>query len=337
MKKLIALALTAVMLAAALCAPAWAVSMRDGENALKEAFADGAYGSYDFVYYSPATGGDKTKYPLVVWLHGAGSGKSPRAQLAWYHFCNWASDEYQARFSPEGGAFLLMPRASASIADNWDPSMCSGLKQVIDRFIEDHKANIDTDRISIGGYSTGGSMVWYMLDAYPQFFAAGLPMSSLIQPTTANLDKLRDVSLWYFVSDRDPYPGATTAAASMGYRYIAGHTNRPDGVRMTRFSECFLANGEKKHQDGKVANDCEHYTWECATYDMFMNDGTTPYVSATTTGADGKVLTFTPGDALITWLARQKRPEKPGTSFIDRLRAFFRMLLDAIRRFFETP
>ena len=66
---------------------------------LNNQFEDGRYSIYDYVYFSPVDGeDDAVKYPLTIWLHGKGSGKFARAQLQWYEFCNWSSDNYQARF-----------------------------------------------------------------------------------------------------------------------------------------------------------------------------------------------------------------------------------------------
>lgn len=334
-RKLLAALLAALTFCAILAIPTPGVPLNAGRDALNGQFTDGKHGAYDYVAFTPdlSKGG---KRPLMVWLHGSGSGSSPRAQLRWYCFSNWASDEYQSRFG-EGGCFLLAPRASASIANAYDATMCGGLKSVIDAFIAENRDYIDTNRIYLAGYSTGGSMVWYMLDAYPTFFAAALPLASLIQPTLSGVEKLRDVSIWTFTSDRDPYVGATTTAALPSFRHLCSVSNRPEDVRMTRFSECFLADGSKKQEDGHLASDAEHYVWECVTFDMFMADGQTPYACASTKNGAGTQLTFTPGDALITWLAQQKRPEQPvkHRTWLDKALDALRALLRAILALFQ--
>ncbi len=70
---------------------------------------------------------------------------------------------------------------------------------------------------------------------------------------------------------------------------------------------------------------------------MFMKDGVTPYKCATTVDADGNTLTFTPGDALITWLSRQTN-EKAGvarTNVLTRLSLFFQRLIKLIREMYS--
>lgn len=318
--------------------PAFALPLSSGTRKLNNQFEDGRYGSYDYVYFSPVDGeDDSVKYPLTIWLHGKGSGEFARAQLQWYEFCNWSSDEYQARFENAGGSFLLAPRAQ-NYDNSWDQERTSTLKAIIDDFIALNADHIDTSRIYIAGYSTGGSMVWNMLTAYPDFFAAGLPLAAITQPASVGLEKLKDTSVWVFVSDNDPYIITESGDVIPNFNYLAGFTNRPDDVRLTRFSEAFFADGTKQMNGALPAADAEHYIWECATYDMFMDDGVTPYYCATTTDAKGETLTFTPGDALITWLSCQtneKTEEQKKLSFIEKIKLFFERIINFFHELFS--
>ena len=197
MKKLLLAAAAAFSLLLVFAARAGALPLADGTSALNAQFKNGqAENGYDYVWFSPVKGEtDQTKYPLLVWLHGRQSGKYPRAQLQRYEFSNWASDEYQARFQNAGGCFLFAPRESISGGNDWESSMCATLKLTIDSFLTAHAANIDTNRIYIAGYSTGGTMTWDMLVKYPDFFAAGLPLAAIYQPNTASqLNRLKNVS-----------------------------------------------------------------------------------------------------------------------------------------------
>ena len=326
MKKLVCLLITIATILPGLTFSAFALPLSSGPRKLNNQFEDGRYGGYDYVYFSPVDGEkDAVKYPLTVWLHGKGSGKFARAQLQWYEFCNWSSDEYQARFENAGGCFLLAPRAQ-SRDNSWDQERTITLKAIIDDFIAQNADHIDTSRIYIAGYSTGGSMVWNMLTAYPDFFAAGLPLAAITQPTTAGLEKLKDTSVWVFVSDNDPYIITESGDVIPNFNYLAGITNRPADVRLTRFSEAFFADGTKQMNGDKPAADAEHYIWECATYDMFMDDGVTPYWCASTVDVEGNKLTFTPGYALISWLSRQTNEqamEQQPLTFLAKLRLFF--------------
>ncbi len=264
--------------------PVGAISITSSRTKLDKQFKNGVCGDYDYVHFSPVKGeDDNTKYPLFIWLHGLNSGTFARAQLQWYGFSNWASDEYQARFGDVGGCFLLAPRAATSNLNTWESTKCRDLKKIIDTYINENEKNIDKSRIYIAGYSTGGSMVWDMITAYPDFFAAALPLAAITKPDIAGLNKLTDVSLWIFTSDNDPYLINETSDVLPDFEYLAGMSKRPNGLRFTSFSDVYLADGTKKTEDdGKISDKAEHYLWESVTYDMFMEDGVTPYINATT-------------------------------------------------------
>ena len=345
MKKQLAALLAVLVLLSAFSLPAAAAPLSAGTALLNAQFKDGAVdGGYDYVAFSPVKGEtDTAKYPLLVWLHGRQSGAYPRAQLQRYEFSNWASDEYQARFSPEGGCFLFAPRESRSGKNDWESSMCATLKMTVDAYVAENAAHIDTDRIYIAGYSTGGSMVWDMITRYPDFFAAAMPLAAIFQPTAASqLARLKGMSLWLFTSDRDPYLINETADVRPTFDYIAGLAADKSRLRMTSFSEAFFADGTKKTEflNGAetVSSDAEHYIWEAVTYDLFMADGVTPYVSAKTVDGAGRELRLTtPGEGVISWLSRQSRANgqtDAPLSFLQRVVLLFNRFFAMLREFF---
>ena len=338
MKKALSVLLALVLLALPMTVGAYAVPLSDGNTKLNRTFVNGKYGDYDYVSFSPVKGeDDDVKYPLMVWLHGRNSGGYPRAQLERYEFSNWASDEYQSRFENAGGCFLLCPRAAVGSKNEWDNSNRAALKEIIDTFIAENAGHIDASRVYIAGYSTGGSMVWNMLTAYPGFFAAGLPLAAITQPTATGLAKLKDTSVWIFTSDIDPYIINETDDVRPNFEYLCGVSNRPEELRMTSFTEAFFADGTKKMEGDTPADDAEHYIWESVTYDMFMDDGTTPYKCATTVDSKGETITFTPGQALITWLSRQTNEKAPSSaaSLLQRISLFFQRLMKLIREMYS--
>ncbi|MBQ3136949.1 MAG: prolyl oligopeptidase family serine peptidase [Clostridia bacterium] len=301
-----------------------------GNDVLDARFLDGKCpGELDYVYYKPQAKAG-VKYPLMIWLHGAKSGDRPRAQLEWYRFSNWASDEYQARFKNAGGAYLLAPRSSKDIAHNWYDGICSDLKSTIDYFISLHP-DIDTSRVYIGGYSTGGSMTWHMVTKYPGFFAAAIPIASLYNPTSGELAGLSNTSIWIFSCDKDFYTSARTSVAVKTFDALKGITNRPMGIRHTAFTEAIWESNRK--QD---AFDKEHYIWGAVTNDMFMDTGEQFYYSRTY-DATGSKITMTRPDGIISWLSVQtndKTGEDTKLSFFENIFAFFRTLINKLLSLF---
>ena len=321
------LAVLILMSCAAMSFVASAETLSIGNDVLDTWFLDGECpGELDYVYYAPETEKD-TKYPLMIWLHGAKSGDEPRAQLDWYRFSNWASPEYQARFENAGGSFLLAPRSSKDITHNWYETGCASLKATIDYFISLYSDKIDTSRIYISGYSTGGSMVWHMVTKYPDFFAAAMPIASLYNPTTNEIAKLNDTSIWLFSCDKDYYPTATTSMAEVTYDYLTTITNRPEGIRHTAFTEAVWATNIKQN-----AIDKEHYIWGAVTNDMFMDSGEQYYYSRTVDGT-GKEITFAIPNGIISWLSLQtneKSGEEVSLTFFEKLVAWFRDIFNKL-------
>ena len=327
MKKILSVIMCALMLMpfASIGLTASAESLSIGNDVLDSWFLDGECpGKLDYVYYAPETQ-EGTKYPLMIWLHGAKSGDAPRAQLEWYRFSNWASPEYQSRFENAGGAFLLAPRSSKDIAHNWYETICSDLKATIDYFISLYADKIDTSRIYIGGYSTGGSMVWHMVTKYPDFFAAAMPIASLYNPTAGEISKLSNTSIWMFSCDKDFYASATTSMTEVSFDNLKAITNRPDGIRLTAFTEAVLASGVKKG-----SYDEEHYIWCAVTNDMFMDSGEQYWYSRTVDG-NGDKITFRSPNGLISWLSLQTNEK---TDEDVRL-SFFEKIIASIRDFFN--
>lgn len=302
-----------------------------GNDVLDSWFKDGECpGELDYVYYEPETK-EGTKYPLMIWLHGAKSGDAPRAQLEWYRFSNWASPEYQARFKNAGGAFLLAPRSSKDVTHNWYESGCGSLKSTIDYFISLYGDKIDTSRIYISGYSTGGSMVWHMVTKYPDFFAAAMPIASLYNPTSMEIEKLSNTSIWIFACDQDYYLSAATSVAVNNFNYLKEITSRPQGLRFTSFTEAVWPSNTKQN-----AHDKEHYIWGAVTNDMFMDSGEQYYYSKTVDG-EGNEITFSVPNGIISWLSLQtneKSGEELKLTFFDKIIAFFKDILNKLLSLF---
>ena len=303
MKKAIALTLSLLILFPILTVFAAAIPLSAGTEQLKAQFIDGSIpNGNDYVYYSPVRSSyDTRKYPLLIWLHGGGSYPTPRSQIRNYDTCNLACDEYQAMFTNAGGCFILAPRDNGLVATSWEVNDVPTLKALIDAFIREHQANIDTNRLYLVGFSTGASMVWNMLSEYPNFFAAAVPASALIQPTDATINAMKNISIWIFSSDVDSYPSARSINTKGVFNKLRSATNRPDGLRLTTFSEVVLPDGSKKG-----GFDEEHYTWLAITHNLRMNNGST-YAYTTTVDGTGSPVSFSDGSGFFDWLSHQSK------------------------------
>jgi predicted peptidase len=220
-------------------------ALRRQGPALATAFASHVYEntkgeSMPYRLYSPSNPNPGRRYPLVVFLHGAGgSGSDNRKQLQGANMFGalvWTLPEVQARHP----AFVLAPQSDV----NWpcvvidperparrpaDLTFCpssvlgTGARlafEIIDRLLE--QLPIDHDRIYITGHSMGGAGTWHMIAHRPGFFAAAVPVCGHPAPDTAST--VKDVPIWNFHGTDDVVePVETSRVMIDAVRKAGGH------------------------------------------------------------------------------------------------------------------
>ena len=341
MLKRFAAALLAVMcvISCSLCAGALSV---DGDiEALKAQFEAGegpVAGKYsvDYRYYSPVKENDSTKYPLVVWLHGMGDGASEGLQVKKSNIAYWSSDEFQARFKPAGGAFILAARSREENGIYWSNEMIEPLRAAIDDFIAENKNNIDLSRIYVGGYSMGGKMTLKMSVAYSEMFAAAFPICPAWSPDDEMSSYLSDMPVWLVSSTRDPLVNYYLAVSPTWERIIS-ISNVPKECRFSTLTKVCYEDGEKCGSS--------HHAWFAVNHDLFSaENGAYPYMS--TVNGVGETVTLTYPDGMISWLVSQTsdydgtpcegtgniKPDSNTDSLIavNGIFDFFRLLINAL-------
>ena len=144
-------------------------------------------------------------YPLVIWLHdifGVGNdnarqiegSNAPGARL-------WMSLENQVRYP----AFVLAPQCPlGSLWVNFLRRTPSRKLRLVVEFTDDlqRQYSIDADRVYVVGQSMGGFAVWALLAAYPNKFAAAVPVSGGGRTSTAH--RFSHVPVWVFHGRLDP-------------------------------------------------------------------------------------------------------------------------------------
>lgn len=276
-----------------------ALSMEDGLDNLKAQFVFGegpVAGDYsiDYRYFSPVKSGDTTKYPLVVWLHGMGDGAEDGVQVAKSEIAYWASDEFQSRFAPAGGAFILAARSREENGKFWDNDLLEPLRAAIDDFIVKNKSNIDTTRIYIGGYSMGGKMTLKMSVAYPEMFAAAFPICPAWSVPTEYAELLSNLPLWITSSRRDPLVNYYLAVTPTWQRLMAASDVAED-CRFSTLTKVCYANGKKTSSS--------HHAWFAVNYDMFTTENG-DYHNMTTVNGLGEAVTLEYPNGMISWLSQ---------------------------------
>ncbi|MBQ4338611.1 MAG: hypothetical protein IJC37_04240 [Clostridia bacterium] len=299
MKKLFCIALAVLMLLSSVSVMAGAVKIEDGLDALKAQFTAGEgpkAGEYsvDYRYYSPVKGSESKKYPLVIWLHGMGDGSEEGAQVAKSEIAYWASEEFQARFEPAGGAFIFAPRSREENSVFWGDKMLEPLMAAVNDFISKNSANIDVTRIYMGGYSMGGKMTLETAVAFPEMFAAIFPICPAWVPDESTAALIADIPVWITSSTRDPlvnYHFAVTPA----WNNIVKTNERLEDCRFSTLTKVCYANGKKTPSS--------HHAWFAVNYDMFTVDNGAYHYMNTVNGA-GEEVTLSYPDGMISWLSQ---------------------------------
>lgn len=134
------------------------------------------------------------RYPLLIWLHGAGqSGSDNEAQMggATKPFTEEANQE-------ERPCFVLAPQCpdrNIGFKDAVASNLMSLVKSLCDSL------PIDESRLYLTGSSMGGSGSWRIATEHPGVFAAVVPLCGGGDPSKASA--LLDTQIWAFHGDKD--------------------------------------------------------------------------------------------------------------------------------------
>lgn len=190
--------------------------------------------------FTPDSAEPDRKYPLVVFLHGAGgSGADNEKQLQdanRYGALTWVLPETRKRHP----AFVLAPQSDV----NWpcviipqldrpltakDVKLCPGnplgqgarlALEIVDHLVA--TLPIDEGRIYVTGHSMGGAGTWHLISQRPQLFAAAVPVSGKPDPATAGA--VKDVPLWNFHGANDEIEPVSTSRVMVEAIRKAGGT-----------------------------------------------------------------------------------------------------------------
>lgn len=182
------------------------------------------------LFGNPKLDGTK-RYPLVIWLHGAGqSGDDNTSQLAG-HPKPWFTPEAQEKHPCIG----LAPQCP-SREIGWKNEPAQNLMALIADLVE--QLPIDDTRIYLTGSSMGGSGTWHILSRWPEVFACGVPLCGGADTKTA--ETIKHIPIWVFHGDKDdmvPVDRSRTMVAALKavngnitYSELAGEGHLITGV-----------------------------------------------------------------------------------------------------------
>jgi predicted peptidase len=147
-----------------------------------------------------------TKYPLVLFLHGAGErGKDNDKQLI-HGVPEFAKPENRKKYpcfliapqcpANEGWSDFLSKKAAASKGPSEPGRLAVELVKAIQK-----EFSIDPDRLYITGLSMGGYGTWDVICRHPDIFAAAVPICGGGDPSKA--EKIAKLPTWVFHGGKD--------------------------------------------------------------------------------------------------------------------------------------
>ena len=177
----------------------------------REVFVSQAGDSLLYRYLEPEVKAKNKKYPLVIFLHGAGErGNDNEKQLmhgsqmflnpvnrinhpAYVLFPQCPSDGYWA-YSKRPDSFKDMK------AETEMPPIFKSLKELIDSYLA--LPDVDKKRVYIIGLSMGAMGTYDLVARFPEIFAAAVPICGTVNPE--RLSDIKDVNFRIFHGDADP-------------------------------------------------------------------------------------------------------------------------------------
>ena len=134
--------------------------------------------------------------PLIIYLHGA-SGRGEDLNLV-------VADEDFPKYLQSGElgdvrAYVLIPQLPADLR-SWS-DIGDSLYSLIQKTVSD--LSIDTENISLAGFSMGGTAVWELAAEYPDLFARIAPLAGSARGVLEQVSVLQEIPVRAFVGAAD--------------------------------------------------------------------------------------------------------------------------------------
>lgn len=154
-------------------------------------YKDAAGESKYFLFVPTSYKGDR-EFPIILFLHGAGeTGTDGKAQLK--HF----GEEVKKR-QADFPFIVVFPQSHKR---TWKADSSDGKRAIaiLDEVMK--KYQVDSKRVYLTGLSMGGFGTWSLAAAYPDRWAAIVPICGGGDPKTA--EKIKHIPCWCFHGDAD--------------------------------------------------------------------------------------------------------------------------------------
>ena len=209
-----------------------------GQSAFeKKVYVTASGDSLNYRLLRPEVEQEGEKYPLVLFLHGAGERGSDNEKQLTHGSQMWLNPVNRENYPafvlvpqcPESGYWAYTDRPSSFEPDQMPADVplspvFATLKELIDTYLA--MLQVDKQRVYVIGLSMGAMGTYDMAIRYPEIFAAAIPICGTVNPT--RLSAAKDVKFRIFHGDADtvvPVSGSRQAykalkAAGADVEYI---------------------------------------------------------------------------------------------------------------------
>lgn len=200
---------TLTALAAALAALALPALADDDLTEALEArtFKDDAGKELKYRLFRPESVEEGEKYPLVLFLHGAGERGDDNAAQLKHGVPEFVKNQgdypcfVAAPQCPKDSSWSRINRRDVTAEAAAEPAEPGRLALEMVEALEE-EFPIDPDRVYITGLSMGGFGTWDLISRHPDRFAAAAPICGGGDPSKA--ETIKDVPIWAFHGAMDP-------------------------------------------------------------------------------------------------------------------------------------
>lgn len=211
------------------------------ETFRKEAFISSRGDTLLYRLLRPESEQKGEKYPLVLFLHGAGERGSDNERQLTHGGQMWLNPVNREKYPafvlapqcPLSGYWAYAKRPHSLLPDEMPldvptSAIFTTLKELLDSYLT--MPQVDKDRIYVIGLSMGGMGTYDMAVRFPEIFAAAVPICGTVNP--ARLKAAKGVAFRIFHGDadsvvplegsREAYKALKAAGAKVKYREFPG-------------------------------------------------------------------------------------------------------------------
>ena len=165
------------------------------EGKVSEEWEKMDFKSLKFRFYGGRKLRANKRYPVVIFLHGKGSGGNDNEKQLQAGATNFAREN----FYKDNPSFIIAPQCPDD-SIGWKGEHLDDVISLIQEMLTNLPA--DEDRVYITGLSMGGFGTWRALAQSPDLFAAAVPVCGGGNPATAK--DIKDIPIWVHHGAADP-------------------------------------------------------------------------------------------------------------------------------------